>query len=759
MSKRNKSGLTKPQLDLQNAIPIIQKFELYRNGQRNGWALEAAKDKEFVNNVQWKVEDATALENANQPVVVNNEIKPARDQVVGQLTDHDPRWLAAPRENSDASMAGKISDLASYIWDKSKGNMHFRKAVEDFEDTGLFVLHTYYDPEGDMGKGEIRICRIPTDDIYLDPRTNWRNAQNSEDIFLGTILSEEEVRSRYIDYDFTNSIPYDYDMRTYGSGSIQEGQVFKPDFIMSQNKHYYRVIDKYTRIKAKMFWIYDPNSDYETVLDKMQYVQFGDKPAIIAVRQGSEQTITKEVDIRKYMAIMQQYGTTFFQYSDGSIAAGYETNRPSVNQQGQVIHPIPGSTTQLRIVTMGDLLREGKIKWQIVRVDRIKRQMVIGEKLYKSVIMPISDYPFGITMLHHTDTPFCYGDARITRPIQEQINKISSIIISYNMNITSVRAFIEKNSMDKEQIKERWGKAGFELFEYQSELGAAPIIVQLTQMSNAFYLQLDRLKMLILRIYGAYPEQEGQMSAPPQTLGGTMLLDEAGLRRSASKLKLIESALNDLGGVIAEMIPFVYSERKLVRILLPNGATRDANFNQQVQEGEVTTIKNDLTVNRYDLIMQSGSTLPSNRAARFNALLKMWELKAIKDPTPLLRETDLPDVDEIIKNESLINQAEQTIMQLQQTIKTLGGNLQTKTREKVHADEKAMLAKTKSDLDSLVAKANAAVLLGQQRTNDVVKDFKAKVNDILNNINNNNGGTSKPDGNASEPQGEQNDRS
>ena len=51
--------------------------------------------------------------------------------------------------------------------------MHFRKATEDFIDTGYFILHIYYDPNGDFGKGEIKICRINPMKLYPGPMEHF----------------------------------------------------------------------------------------------------------------------------------------------------------------------------------------------------------------------------------------------------------------------------------------------------------------------------------------------------------------------------------------------------------------------------------------------------------------------------------------------------------------------------------------------------------------------------------------------------------
>ncbi|MHB8362842.1 MAG: portal protein, partial [Patescibacteria group bacterium] len=729
------------------AVPIIRSYELYSNIQATDWRYEAAKDVAFVNSSSWEENSILALKNDNQPVTTNNEMKPVRDQVINQITDSDPEWLAIPQENSDASISEEMSALMHYIWGASNSRMHYTKSCGDLLDTGLFVMHTYYDPNGDMGKGELKIVRVNPQDITLDPRCSWRNAQDSQRIFLTGLYSKSIIENMYPDFDFDKSVAFEMDNRMYSNRAITDGQVFQA--FMLADEFYYRVIDCYTKIKMDMVWIYDPNSNYESTLSKGEYKQFQAKPAIILVRTGQEKVITQTIDIQQYMKIASTYGTTFHQNTDGSIDAGAESQEQKINAQGQVIQSIPGSTTQIHIVTMGDLINEGKIKWQIVKVDRIKRDLVVGEKLYRSLIMPISHYPFGITMLHHTDTPYCYGDARLVRSIQEQINKINSLIIAYNINITNVKVFIPKYSQARAELEKRWGKAGAQFFEFDPELGGVPVVVQLTQMSNYFYTQLDRLRAQIQRIYGAYEFQDGLVDKAPDTASGTNHLDEMGFRRSKGKLDLIEGALDDLGSVIAEMIPFVYDQRKLIRVLLPNNKTKNIEFNKQVNDGDITRILNDLSTNRYDFKIKSGSTLPTNMAARRNMLLRMFELKAIKDPTPLLRETGLPNIEEIIQNESLINQMMQQAQQMQQTIKTLGGQLQTKSREKVHADEKVQIEKFKSDLAEMKANMKHGILLGKERINDAVKESKNKMDELSNN--NNNGQTQ----NEQVPQGVQ----
>lgn len=706
------------------ARETVDKFQLYQGGSRPNWVTEMDKDIQFVNNAQWEVDVSSALEAANQPVVVNNEMKPARDQVVNQITDNNPRWIALPREGSDTKIAGQFSSLGSYIWDVSTGAMHFYKAVEDFTDTGMFITHAYVDPNGDDGKGEIYICRYKPRDIYLDPQSSWRNAQDSKNIFLAPILSEGTIKTLYPDFNFKDATTVSPTSLMNVSLANNDGQVFNPDFLADEN--YYQVIDRYEKIQVSRFRVFDPYSNFEKILDEKAYIAFAQNPAVILVKMGSEKVVTDQTEVEKILRMVDTYGKVFHYMGDGSIRSGTDNHPAEIGQNGQLVYPVPNSTVEVKIGTMGDLLQEKKIQWKKVLVPRIKRTIVIGEKHYTDYVMPISKYPFGITMLHHTDTPFPYGDARLTKSIQEQINKTHSLIIAYHINITNVKVFVPDGT-DEKELEKRWGKAGAQFFKYDPELGGAPIVVQLTAMSNELYNHIDRLKHQIQRIYGVYEFQDGNVSIAPQTKGGTYALDEMGYRRSKGKLKLIEMALNDLGSVVSELIPYVYDERKVIRIIGKNNKVKEMIFNEEVEDEGMKKIVNDLTINKYDLKVESNSTLPTNLQQRFENKLRLWELQLIRNPEAILRDSGIDDIDEILESEDRLKEAEGIIQQMQQTIEQQGGDLETAQRELKHADRQVSKAKFNEQLSAISAQMKAWLELGKARIGDATKKAKGKV--------------------------------
>lgn len=720
---QNNNLKTSKQADKDITAETIRRFERFENNsQRRAWVNSIIEDVEALNNAQWSPEDVATLKANNIPAVVYNEMKPARDQSVQQMTSNNPKFIATARENSDVQLASDVSELTDYIWDVSGGRLKFIKNVENFSDYGMAVLSPYYDPNADWGNGEIKIRVISPLQIYIDPRSTERNAEDASDIFHCAILSEAQLLSMYPDADITQMKAWNYLNVSRGTAYAGDGQIFLSE--LDPSERHYRCIDRCTKVKRPMFKVYDPASRFEQLFDEEEYKEFALKTALIVTKAGAQKPVTKDFEIRKWLNYIKEYQTLTFHFmTDGTVMPGTESHGAVISQQGQVLYPIPGSTIQIEITNNAKLLSEGLIKWDKVLVDRIRRILVLGETLYSDRILPISRYPYAIMMLNHTNTPYPYGDARLAIKVQQQINKARSLITAYNINIASLKVFIPVGT-DVKQLEEKWGKAGAQFFTYDPTLGGIPIVLQYQQMANALYEQIDRDKHLIQRIYGVYEFQDGAVQSFPQTVGATQLIDEYGQRRSAYKMLFIEEQLNNLGMIISEMIPKVYTTRKFVRITQGSGKAKDIIFNEEIQDNGETTIMNDLTANKYDIKIMSGSTLPTNRGAELQQALQLWDRQILRDDETVLRLTNLQGLDEIINKNSILKEAEAQLQGLTKTIKQLQGTEQRLESELMHADRKVEREKFKGSLKGITSEIKSQVVLGKARLNDQIKQQK-----------------------------------
>lgn len=63
------------------------------------------------------------------------------------------------------------------------------------------------------------------------------------------------------------------------------------------------------------------------------------------------------------------------------------------------------------------------------------------------------------------------------------------------------------------------------------------------------------------------------------------------------------------------LIQYVYTDQKVMRLMQPNNKPKEIVVNSPLYDdiGNVVGKMNDITVGKYDIIVLSGSTLPSNR--------------------------------------------------------------------------------------------------------------------------------------------------
>lgn len=692
----------------------------WTENDRANWVTQAHESRKFKIGSQWEKTDAEALKANNQPALVENEVLPAINLIVAQLTENNPRFFAVGREGSDFKEASHVADLLQYIWYVSKGNVRAKKVITDYEDIGMGAWMVYVDPYADWGKGEIKITDVDPIELIIDPNSKEPDSSDASSIMIRKRLTEEQIKLHYPSFSLEGAIKGS--LIDYPSDTLDDpqDQVIYPE----DDSDYYEVIDRYTKVKVPMFNVYDPQSDEERLLTNDEYIEYGKELAAIISRQGlPDQFITDRKGVEIVRQTITQYGNVFHLMIDPYTGESYKMS--GVEHEHPLV--IQGSTTRMQIVYKAQLINEAQITVDKVNVDRIKRVFSIGRKKLSESIMPISNYPIVTVMLHHNRNPFPMGDINLVKDLQKQLNKINSLIIAYNTNITNVKYWIPKGSQDKKRLEERIGKAGAQVFEYDPELGGAPIVVQLTQMSVALYQEKEMITQRIQRIIGAYAFQDGNVQQAPQTKGGTVLLDEFMQRRVMMKKRDIEESLNQLAKVIVELIPHVYTERKVIRIVLPNRKPKEVIFNdQQIDDRGVVNIYNDLSSGKYDVQVISGSMLPSNKMMQREEIKEAFINGILRDPTPYIKLLDLPDVDEVLEREDRLAQAQAQLQQASEYIKNLEGDMQTKDRELVHADRQVEKEKFKADLARAGAKVESAVEITKSKLKEVEKNGSNK---------------------------------
>ena len=190
----------------------------------------------------------------------------------------------------------------------------------------------------------------------------------------------------------------------------------------------------------------------------------------------------------------------------------------------------------------------------------------------------------------------------------------------------------------------------------------------------------------------------------------------------------IEAGLRRMAQVVIPFVQELYQAEKLIRIIQPNNAMSEYMINKRMYDdksGEIQ-ILNDVTLGKYDVVVVTGSTLPSNRYAQLEMYMDAFK-NGIIDRQEVLKKTEIFDIEGVMQRTDTIAQLQQQLQQSQSQIKELSGDLQTREREVYHAKQKAELEKFKGDLDKTSNKANASATVFEKRLGDATSQIAGEV--------------------------------
>ena len=703
------------QEEIHEEVQRTKELFIQYDSSREPWAQKFQESVHFRAGAQWTKEQQQVLESRGQAPIVVNRIHPIVETAKALLTYNSPQFRSTGREDSDRKTAQVFSDLFQWVWQESGGDMELKQVIDDYYVGGMGVLQAYQDPDKDNGKGEVCLKQLNPLNVYLDPNAKDHFARDAANIIVANYMTDEYAESVYPEYSeiIKNSAedPDVYDNAPTTNLASTEGQIFDGD--QEDRAHTKRrYLERYTKEIHTYYNIFEPFSNREYVYSKDDTDIYRQKMYIRVRKITGEETIIFDNE-----AVLD----IFELIEDGGPVWHYRMPEDQFDEMGNIIpqmpiqvpgeedeNAIPGSTMIFIPTTTEELIGLGEITANAVEVPRIKMVVSVGDKLLYQRILPVGDYPIVHIILY--------------RPLQEYINKIRSLIIAHASTSTNVKLLIPRGSVDKRQVEEEWGRAGTSVIEFDAELGA-PIVAGPVPLPNELYKNEADAKYDLEYGFGIYELMQGGASNAPTTYRGTIVVDEFGQRRIKSRRDDIESGLNQLAKVCVPLMQQLYTEEKVIRIVQPNGEETEERFNFYKQMDNEDVIKyHDVGVGKYDIVVVSGSTLPTNRMALLNTYMEMFKMGLI-DQTEVLKKSELVDVEGVLQRAGQMQQMAAMIEQLQAELKQVKGDLQTSDREAVHAKKRLEVEKFSSGLDKISNRAEAATSLYQARLNDERKNL------------------------------------
>ena len=209
-----------------------------------------------------------------------------------------------------------------------------------------------------------------------------------------------------------------------------------------------------------------------------------------------------------------------------------------------------------------------------------------------------------------------------------------------------------------------------------------------------------------------------------------------------SKLADIEAALVRVGQVGIPLMQQLYTSQKTFRVVQPNNSINEYVINKKLVDDKTDELKviNDITIGMYDVMVVSGSTLPSNRYAELEFYMDAYQ-KGIIDRQEVLKKTEVFDMEGVMQRTDEIAKLQQALEQKEEENKKLKGDIQTRDREAVNLRKRVEVEKFKGGLDQVSNKAKAAGTIFEKRLDDNLATVKTQIRDSAQKIGSPSGGS------------------
>ena len=667
-------------------------FRDYNNSARQDWANNVREDEQFRHNVQWTRAQKKTLELRGHSAVAINQIDPAIEAAKAIMTSRRPGWSVVGREDTDVKMAKVVEHLLEYTYDISNGEMVMANGVEDYLTKSMLVALVYYDKNANYGKGRVKFVDVDPLEVFIDPASRRRDCEDAENILIVKELTLEQAIRYMPDKEGVIRSAMSSHESIYPSPDREalEGQVFPGDVDSPSDTDNRLLIERYTKKPITVQHVVE---------------RFGG---------GGEYAYMPD-ELSEYLQ------KTYAVFNNVVIPAEDEQ---SIQQL--VANIDPAMYDQIQELSGADLVGMGMINITPVEVVCTFRYISAGDKLLSEEAMNINEYPVKFAMNKWNRTPYPSSDVRFSKGINQYINKGNSLLLAHATRTTNVPLLVPRGSGNIKTIREEYLKPDA-VIEFNPEFGT-PFTPTSLPMATEMFAQLDRWKRDIQYQFGIPELMHGFTSESPQTFRGTMAMEEYGQRKIKCKLRDIENALSGMGRVAFKLMQKYYTEEEIIRIVQPSGQVSESRINYMGVDEYSTEIKklNDISVADVDIRTLGGSTLPSNRWAQFDYYMQLADRGYI-DQVEVLKKTELVDVDGVLERTSRMKQLENVVMQQEEEIKRLRGDLQTAERESTHDRKRVEIEKFKTGLKDIESQAKAASTVFDARLGDELGNIKTEV--------------------------------
>ena len=707
----------------KRADQIRQLFNQSNNWTRKQWEQINQKGYEFAHDEQLSTEEKSSLDEQGMPTFTINRILPVVEMLNFYATSNNPRWQALGVEGSDVDVAAVISDLTDYVWANSNGSTIYNNAINDAITKGLGYMLVSVDQDADNGMGEVVIQQPEPFDLFVDPKCRDILFKDAAYIMIRKVLpknhliklfpdSARKIKSANSDDQSQNS----YSMRamgdmeqklfSYNDENEQHSNAINADGTLDELVEFFEVYEKVKIAYINLFYKVPPSKEQiqqikqqcSVMLKEMQAeleVQFleQDKQMQAALQSGQMLPERYELEKKKAQEMMANQLKTYEQECMSKLQA--EVSK---------IENMVVSEKEFKILSEDPDVSQNIIEAIKFYSPRIKQTCVAGDKLLYEKVLPdsVTDYP--VVPFHYkwTGTPYPLSAVGPLIGKQQEINKAHQIMVHNASLGSSLRWMYEEGSVDAE-LWEKYSASPGALLPVRPGV-ERPTPIMPAPLASAFFQIVNEGKSDMEYLAGIYSSMMGDSGGASETYRGMLAMDEYGTRRIKQWMSgSIEPALKQLGTVITQFCQAVYTAQKRFRIIQPSaiqeGKDQEINIPIYNDMGEAIGKSMDISAQKFDIRIVSGSTLPVNRWAYLEELKQLMQLGVVDD-IAVLAETDIKNKDKIVQRKSLYSQLQGQIQGMEEQLKDSQGTIETLERQLVQAGIKGKVMQAEMEIHS-----------------------------------------------------------
>lgn len=678
-----------------------EEFRRYQAAQLE-WQQTAGELWRFVHGEQFTPEEKSDLERLGFATVPINVIFPAVEQAVSLLTANNPSFQAVAREDSDRRIAAVISYLLNYVWVQCQARAELKRAVRDYYIMGRGVIKAYWDPEADYGRGEIIIRALNPLSVYPSPNTQDQYWRDAESIYCEHLLSKEQILKRWPD---AGPLLDQLDMADETARVLLS--LFSPTG--DPQRPLYRVLERYAIDTLVLLHVKHLDTTYEEITyDTLEALLNRDVWAILDEQLQPRSYVTTPYQVERYAQLYEQ-----------GQDMGEDVRRIQLPppQEG-----MPPAALLLRPARLAEAHAARAVDVRKAPVRRCRYTIIMGQEIYWEGYIETDTYPVVPLQGIAGRSPYPLSDVAMVRDVQRLLNKLYMLVLANIQTGNSPKILVPRGAINLDEWLVEMRRPGVAVLQYDPMPDTpGPTVVAPQPLPNMLLNTIEGLIGLIERKLGIYSVMQGDPRQAPYTYRGTLAIDEYGQRRIRSKLDDIEGALVQLGRAVLQMAQAYYRYEKTFRIVAPNGITQTFQIGAPFDDlsGEVVRVR-DISVGSYDVIVVSGSTLPSNRWLLQDYYLQLYQAGVIDD-IEVLKKAEVVDAEGVMARKAMMMQLMAQIQQLEKMVETLSSELKKSDSEIVKLKRKLQVDTFRHQLQTFLLDLKKAKELFEARTADELR--------------------------------------